>query len=209
MTCTRAVWARHETSRSIMGVEAPLQQGAISMTYSRYFEKSQRRRSGCIGVQNERLVSCRALWLALASMTFGCGSGFTMQPPSTFVELEESGDSHYELRTTSAQGVVMGVREIDNDQHGTLDFWVEAIRNRVRSLGGYAVVIESDVHAASGEAGKQIRFGHDEDGVPFSYWVTIFVTESHVFLVEVGGRREPFEQAQAQVEASLAQFRID
>lgn len=142
----------------------------------------------------------------------GCGAGFTVDAPSDFVSLDDA-SSHargYALRATSADGVVMGVRTLENDRHGSADFWVEAIRNRLRRDQGYALVSEADVSAASGQRGHQMRFGHDDDGGhPYVYWVTVFVTHERIFVVEAGGRRDRFEPATAEVETSLSTFRID
>ena len=74
------------------------------------------------------------LWLP------ACGNAFTLYPPANFMVLEEEEeDSRYSFteRATSAQGVVISVREIDNEEpHGSLSFWTEAIRIRLRRAGG-------------------------------------------------------------------------
>lgn len=141
----------------------------------------------------------------------GCGAGFTVDAPRDFVSLDDA-SSHYRgyaLRATSADGVVMGVRALQNDRHGSSEFWVEAIRNRLRRDQGYALTSESEVHAATGETGHQMRFGHDDGGHPYVYWVTVFVTHERIFVVEAGGRRDRFEPATASVETALGTFRID
>lgn len=112
------------------------------------------------------------------------------------------------MRATTADGVVIGVREIQNPRHGSGDFWVDAIRNRLRRDAGYALTSEADLRAASGHAGHQLRFGHDESSRPYVYWVTVFVTPDRVFVVEAGGRREHFEAAQARVESAISTFRV-
>jgi len=150
--------------------------------------------------------------LAIAFVTLvGCGPGFRVDAPHDFVSLDDS-VTHgrgYALRATSADGVVMGVRTLDNDRHGSTDFWVEAIRNRLRRDQGYALVSESDVRAATGEAGHQLRFGHDDGGHPYTYWVTVFVTHDRIYVVEAGGRRDRFEPATGAVETSIGTFAIE
>ena len=145
---------------------------------------------------------------ALAALTAGCGHAFELETPRNFVFLDEDSEMYAE-RTTSANGIVIAVREIDNDNEGNLDFWTEAIRNHVRVGKGYALLSEAEVRAASGERGKQMRFGHDENRHPYLYWITLFVTDDHVFLIEAGGRRDNFERAQPQIERALARFSID
>jgi hypothetical protein len=149
-----------------------------------------------------------AFGLALAS---GCGAGFTVRAPDDFVSLDDA-STHgrgYAMRATSADGVVVGVRALDNDRHGSTEFWVEAIRNRLRRDQGYALVSEADVSAASGQRGHQMRFGHDDGGHPYVYWVTVFVTHDRIFVVEAGGRRDRFEPATGEVESAIGTFAID
>lgn len=149
-----------------------------------------------------------AFILALAALLGGCGTASHLTPPTNFLELDEPGDS-YTQRATSAEGVVMAVREVDNDPYGPLAFWVEAIKRRMRTVRGYALVEEKDVRAASGEAGKQLRFGHDESGGPFFFWLTIFVTNDNVLVLEAGGKKDVFEAAQPQIERAIAAYTID
>jgi hypothetical protein len=147
---------------------------------------------------------------ALALLVVGCGQHFDVVAPDDFLRLadEDSRRWGYDMRATSADGVVVGVREIENPRHGSRDFWVDAIRNRLRRDAGYALIEESDVHAASGHEGHQLRFGHDESSRPYVYWITVFVTPDRVFVVEAGGRREHFEAARSGVESAISTFRI-
>ncbi len=148
--------------------------------------------------------------LLAASLLLGaCGGAAShLTPPPNFIDLSEPGDS-YTQRATSAEGVVMAVREVDNDPYGPLAFWVEAIKRRMRTVRGYALLEEKDVRAASGEAGKQLRFGHDESGGPYFFWLTVFVTDHNVFVLEAGGKKDVFEAAQPEVERAIAAYRID
>jgi len=154
-----------------------------------------------------------ALTAALAALPLtslaGCGGTAShLAAPTNFLELDEPGES-YAQRATSAEGVVLAVREVQNDPYGPLAFWVEAIKRRMRNVRGYALVEERDVRAASGEAGKQLRFGHDEAGGPYHFWLTVFVTDDYVFVVEAGGKKDLFETAQPEIERALAAYRID
>lgn len=134
------------------------------------------------------------LALSLSALA-GCGHHFELDAPNDFVELDEGTQASrgYAMRATSADGVVLAVREISNDRHGSRDFWVQAIRNRLRRAGGYALLEESEVRAATGERGHQMRFGRDESARPYAYWLTVFVNDDRITLVEAGGRQETFE----------------
>lgn len=150
-------------------------------------------------------LTCAA---ALAMLSGGCGSGATIQEPADFVVLEDD-QGGYEQRATSAHGVVLAVRDLDNEVEGNLRFWVDAIKNRLRTRGGYALLEESEVRSASGHTGHQMRYGRDESGASYHYWVTVFVTADRIVLVEAGGKRDIFEEAQPEVEQAVATVRLE
>jgi hypothetical protein len=144
---------------------------------------------------------------ATAGLAGGCGRTEYIRPTPSFLDLEEPG-SDYAQRMTTAEGVVISVRDLDNAQEGSLDFWVAAIKRRLRTVRGYALLGEQEARAATGQAGKQLRFGHDESGGPYFYWITVFVSGDRVFVVEAGGKKEAFEAASAEIEQAIAAFRV-
>ena len=147
-------------------------------------------------------------WIALAALMgclAGCGASFQAATPPGFVELEED-NSEYAYRATTADGLVMAVRELDNEVHGQLDFWSRAIENELRFRGGYALLGTKDVKTAGGLAGKRLRFGHDEGQRPHLYEVNVFVTSDHIYLLEVGGSKELVEKHQPQLDWAVQNF---
>jgi hypothetical protein len=153
-------------------------------------------------------TSLRASLLALALGLAGCQS-FVLKAPEDFVALDE-GRGEFALRTTNAEGVVLAVREVENDRHGTLAFWRKAIENRVRAVNGYALLNEDEVHASTGEAGRRLSFGRDEANQAFAYELTVFVTpetflsDGHVFVVEAGGKKVDFDATADKIRAAVA-----
>lgn len=147
--------------------------------------------------------------LLAVGLTFltGCGVHFELTKPQDFVKLDETSLSYRE-RATNAHGVVLAVREVENHPEGNLTFWVDAVRNQVRMLGGYALIEEKSVRSQNGQHGRLLRFGRDEHGAAFHYWVAVFVTNSRVFILEMGGRREKFEEVRPQMEKTLASFKV-
>lgn len=139
----------------------------------------------------------------------GCGSSASVEAPANFVVLEDDSYGGYEQRATNAHGVVLAVRDLDNEVEGNLQFWVDAIKNRLRTRGGYALLEEAEVQAASGHTGHQMRYGRDESGTSYHYWVSVFVTGERIVLVEAGGRREIFEETQPEVEQAIASLHLD
>ncbi|UJR81302.1 serine/threonine protein kinase [Sandaracinus amylolyticus] len=155
-------------------------------------------------------TTTRTILFALALTLGACGPHFGIDTPDDFVSLDEGTQQQrgYAMRATTADGVVIAVREIDDPRRGTRDFWVEAIRNRLRRAGGYALLEEEDIRAASGDTGHQMRFGRDESGRPYAYWITVFVREGRVTVVEAGGRREVFDEEVEDVRRAIASIRI-
>ncbi|HZO13562.1 MAG TPA: serine/threonine protein kinase [Polyangiaceae bacterium] len=136
----------------------------------------------------------------------GCGPHFEAKTPSGFVELDDD-SSAYDYRSTSADGVVMAVRELDHEPKGEPEFWVTAIKNRMRERGGYALIEQKPVQSADGVKGTQLRFGHDEDsGKPHLYYVTLFVTEDALFLLEAGGTKDLMTANAKKLDQAIREF---
>jgi hypothetical protein len=155
------------------------------------------------------MIRClTGLFALLATLTaIGCGPSFQMTTPPGFVELDED-YSAYDYRATTADGLVIAVREIEHDPKGDLAFWLRAVENRMRDRGGYALIETKDVRSADGAAGKQMRYGHDdESNKPHLYYVTLFVTDDYIHVVEIGGDKELMTSQAAQVDAAVAGFR--
>lgn len=147
----------------------------------------------------------RATTFALGCLLLsGCGHSFEASTPPGFVELEDQ--EAYDYRATSADGLVLAVREIDHEPKGEMTFWTRAIENRMRQRGGYALLGTRDVKSGNGLDGKQLRFGHDESGSPHLYFVTIFLTEKHIFLLEAGGTKELMEKNASAIDSAIATF---
>ena len=148
-------------------------------------------------------TACLALGLVVAA----CGSSFEAATPPGFVELED--DRSYDYRATTADGLVIAVREVEHEPQGELSFWMRAIENQLRRRGGYALLETRDVKTNSGAKGKQLRFGHDEHGKPHLYTVTIFVTDDSIFLMEAGGSKKLMEKHASQVDWAVRNLVID
>jgi hypothetical protein len=146
-----------------------------------------------------------ALGFASALITMGCGRPFVPATPPGFVELENLYEDN-EYRAATADGVVLGIRVIDNEPKGETAFWVRAIENRMREVGGYALLEKREVKDRSGLAGTQLRFGIDLGKTPHHYWISIFVTEDRIFLLEAGGTKDEMARLAPQLEWSVRNF---
>ena len=148
-----------------------------------------------------------ATWIALAITLSGCGPGFETATPPGFLELEKPGA--YDYRATTADGLVIAARELDNPSQGELSFWSRAIENQLRMSGGYALLETRKVKSRDGVAGTELRFGHDQGDTPHLYYLAVFVTPSKLCVVEVGGKKELVTQREKEIAWALAQFAVD
>jgi hypothetical protein len=137
----------------------------------------------------------------------GCGAGFHHPTPKGFVKLEDQ--ERYDFRAVTADGLVIAAREIEHEPKGEVDFWVQAVANHMRQRGGYALLETRDVKTARGLAGKQLRFGHDEGSRPHLYYLTLFVTDETIYVLEAGGTREQMETSDKDIQAAVNDFRAD
>lgn len=142
----------------------------------------------------------------LALVLLGCGPSFQAATPPGFVNLDEE-YSNYDYRATTADGLVLAVRELEHEPKGDMAFWVRAIENEMRTRGGYAHLGTQDVQTRQGLKGKQLRFGHDEGNRPHLYTVTLFVTDDHIYLLEAGGTKEQMTKHADQVNWAVDNFR--
>jgi hypothetical protein len=152
-----------------------------------------------------KLFSKALLALGLGLFSAGCGRPFVPATPPGFVELENLYEDN-EYRAATADGVVLGIRVIDNDPKGETAFWVRAIENRMREVGGYALLEKRPVKDRTGLDGTQLRFGLDLGKTPHLYWLSIFVTEDRIFLLEAGGTKDEMTRLSPQLEWSVRNF---
>jgi len=150
-----------------------------------------------------------ALLLALAAFALACGPAFTINEPPGFVEIDNDYDN-YDYRGTTADGLVISVREIAHDPKGEPAFWLKAVKNAMRDRGGYALLDEVAVTSADGVRGTELRFGHDEEGdKPHLYYVAVFVTDSHIVLFEAGGDKKLMTEGAAKIKAALGRLSVN
>jgi hypothetical protein len=116
-----------------------------------------------------------------------CGRPFRVETPPGMVEIEAEGA--YAYRALAPEGVVMGIRVVDAHR-GDLDFWTRATGLRMEQLNGYVLLGAADVRSRDGAPGRELRFGHDENGKPYLYTVRLYVTPPRLIVVETGGPKD-------------------
>jgi hypothetical protein len=152
----------------------------------------------------------RFLLAAFALSALGataCGRPFDVKTAPGFIELDDQAPS-YDYRAMTPEGVVMGVRALDVDDKGDLAFWARAITLRFRQANGYALVGTSDVESRDKTAGKELDFGHDESGKPYTYRVRLFRSQNRLFIAEAGGTKEQMERYKDTIDWMLSSVRV-
>jgi hypothetical protein len=151
-----------------------------------------------------RLAPTLCLLASVAAVT-GCGRPFDVKTSPGLVELDNQGPT-YAYRAIAPEGVVMAIRVVDTKGRGDLEFWTRATSLRIHQLDGYALLGRADVQSRDGTPGKELDFGHDENGKPYLYSLRVFVRDSRLYLVETGGPKdevERYKQALTWMQASL------
>ena len=142
-------------------------------------------------------------------LAFAACRPFDIKTAPGFLELKDE-TSSYAYRATTPEGVVVGVRVVDLEGEGSDDlaFWTRALTLQMRDVSGYALLETHDVQSLDGVKGRQLRFGHDESGKPYVYWLTFFTSGSKLVIVEAGGAKDKFDAAAPSVQWMVQSVRV-
>lgn len=136
-----------------------------------------------------------------------------MQTPASMVELDESRYSAYTYRATTPDGVVLATRVLRQGEgreipEGTLEFWADALRLRMRSGSAYALLAEEEVRSANGSPGLLLRFGRDLGDRTYVYNIALFEGDRFLHVVEFGGPEDLVSNHEGDLARALAGYRI-
>lgn len=148
-------------------------------------------------------TALRPLLLAALLLASACGRPFVPPTPGSFTELKDQ--VGFDYRAVSADGVVLGVQAHPNDPKVDLAFAERAFEQQMQA-GGYALLEKRDVKSGNGLTGKQFRLGHDEANNPHLYYVTLFVTDEYVYVLEAGGTKEHMLRYEAPIAWHIENF---
>lgn len=145
---------------------------------------------------------------SLGLVAIGCGRPFDVKTAPGFIELQAQAEEGYLYRATTPDGVVIGMRVIEDEERGDLSFWVRTLTNQLRDVKGYALLETTDTKSRDGTPGKRLRFGSDEGKKPYTYELALFQAQGRLFLVETGGPKEQVERARPSLEWMHANLRV-
>ena len=145
--------------------------------------------------------------LAALALLAGCGRPVVARAAKGFVELHD--DTTYDFRAVAPEGVAVAARVVPLASTDPTDvaFWERAVTLRMREMDGYALTETRDVTGAAGMKGRELVFGHDEEGKPYVYRVRLFVVDGKLLVVEAGGSTEQVKKMAESVEWMLGQVR--
>ncbi|HET6584037.1 MAG TPA: hypothetical protein VFG69_11325 [Nannocystaceae bacterium] len=118
----------------------------------------------------------------------GCNA-YRLEPPKGFAEVDQERNV---LRMKSGDDVGLNLRVFPNVDGGTLDFWSADL---VRKLGrrSYVLVGQSPARSKNRVAGTRFDFSYVVPGTESEtkfYSVVLFVTDEHVFALQIAGDDE-------------------
>ncbi len=152
-----------------------------------------------------KFLVAAALTVTAVSLA-GCGRPFKVETAPGFIEL--AGQNDYAYRATTPEGVVIGVRVVEDEERADVDFWAKAVTLQMRDVSGYALLSQKDVESRDGTKGKELRFGHDEDKKPYEYVVHLYAAQSRIFVVEAGGTKEQMDRAKASIDWTMKSVKV-
>ena len=158
-------------------------------------------------------------FIALGSGALGCGGSLEARPAPGFVEVQRKlteapdapdapDDSEYDFRAVAPEGVAFAAREVELDESPPVTFWENAVRLRVQELEGYELISTSDAKGADGKLGRELVFGHDENGKAYLYRIRLFVEKDRLLVLEAGGPKDEMQRLTARIDWMFAQARL-
>ena len=134
----------------------------------------------------------------------GC-KPYKLEPPPGFAEV---GSDAYGARMIAGDKVGLNLRVYDNVPGGTLAFWGQDL---VRKLGmrQYALVKQTPVKSRNGVAGTRFDFDYvNPDGEAKFYSVVVFVTNKHLFALQVAGDEQHAQRYQSQLDTVVREAAV-
>lgn len=141
----------------------------------------------------------------LVALSLGGCTTTRLATPSGFAAQPDAGT--YDYRASDGEGVVLAVRSEKNQLRGDLPFWTSAVDVKLRQAG-YEALAQHDVTSADGHTGRQTQYVIEDGGREIAFWVTLFVTERQVVIVEAGGDSEFFIPKADIVEQAIASLEV-
>lgn len=144
-----------------------------------------------------------AFGVMAATMAAGCSHSMTL--PSGFVQLSDGARGEYLVRGISADKAIVALEQHPNPKNGTLDFWVLAMKDEMKSGRGYELSSEEDVTSQSGEAGHLMTF--KQANTDNRYVLCVYVDWQTVLVAQAGGKASAIEPRMGEIKKAMLSAR--
>ena len=144
------------------------------------------------------------------ALLVGCGPDSMVKTSDGSAALSDDDISwrSYHYKAISPDGAVVVVREHDNEEEGSLEFWAAALERDVVETQGYKLMETAEVKAGSLK-GKQLKFEVLYGGEPYRYDVALFVTKDVIVTVETAGEQAVFEKHAEALQKAIESLYFD
>ena len=148
----------------------------------------------------------------LLTLCGACGPNTAFTLTDDFVALSDDDLQWrgYDWKAVNTEGAVVVLRERDNDQEGSLEFWVKALKREVAEGRGYKFIDITEVEAQN-MSGKQLNFEADHAGTAYRYNLAVFMADGgeKIVTVETATRLDEWESHRASLEEIVGSARFD
>lgn len=139
-----------------------------------------------------RRASRLPLLLALA------GCAVPIELPPQFLILEGP-----DFRAVTGDDARLWIRDFEEPNTATLEFWTEALEYDLREQRGYELVAKGDTASRSGRPGRWLEFAANTGGQRTGYLIAIWVNGARVRTVEFAAADKVFREQVDGVRAAL------
>jgi hypothetical protein len=137
--------------------------------------------------------------IVLALATAACGPASRLSAPDGFAHVA----GEYDDRVTSAGGVVVATRVVQNDPKANLDFWTQAIDLRLRARGYEPTEQPTEVKNDVGIPGRSLHYVFFDGTRKNRYFVDVYATTRRILLVEAAGDVGDFDANMPKIVATM------
>ena len=159
---------------------------------------------------NQLQMICGLVVLAVSLTACGPNTSFTL--PDDFVALDEDSIEWepYDWKAVNIDGAVVVLRERENEEEGSMEFWVKALQRELSEGRGYQLLEMTDVETRNMK-GKQLRFEVDHAGTPYHYTVAVFLADDNdcIVTVETANRAQDHEAHSETLQAIVESAKFD
>lgn len=124
--------------------------------------------------------------------------------PDGFLQMQSA---NREIRLTTAEQARVWVREFDDPDQGSLEFWCAALRNDLMNRRGYALRDEGELSDGRGQTGRFATFATTIEGEPTGYLTAVWVDEGRSNTIRVAEFVAPMPEFEARFEEVQAALR--